>query len=315
MDLRVVGSSGLQVSVLGLGCNNFGSRIGEDAAHAVVRASLDAGVTLFDTADSYGGGLSEEFLGRALGDRREDVVVATKFGARVGDGPYDAGASRKHLLAACEASLRRLGTDYIDLYYQHFPDPMTPAEETLETLDALVRSGKVRYAASSNFAGWEIVEAEHVARARGTVRFVATQQEWSLLERGIEAEVVPACVACGVAVVPYFPLASGLLTGKYERGRPPPEGTRLAASPRFAERATDQAFELIDRLEAIAARAGRTLLELAIGWLAAQGVVPSVLVGATRPEQVEANAAACEVVLSAEEIAAVSEATAPGALP
>lgn len=303
-----MGRSGLQVSVLGLGTNNFGTRIDEDASRAVVRASLDVGVTFFDTADSYGGGRSEEHLGRALQGHRDEVVIATKFSSRVGDGPYDAGASRKHLVAACEASLRRLGTDFIDLYYQHWPDPKTPIEETLETLDALVRAGKVRYAASSNFAGWQIVEAEHVARARGTTRYVASQSEWSLLRRGIEAEVVPACAAYGIALVPYFPLASGLLTGKYTRGEPPPEGTRLARSADFAKLATDEAFDRVDRISAVARETGRTLLELAIGWLAAQPVVPSVLVGATSPEQVRANAATAEVVLSPDELAAVSEA-------
>jgi aryl-alcohol dehydrogenase-like predicted oxidoreductase len=310
MDLRTVGRSGLQVSVLGLGCNNFGSRIDEDAARAVVQASLDEGVTFFDTSDSYGGGRSEEFLGRALEGHRDEVVIATKFGSRVGDGPYDAGSSRKHVVAACDASLRRLGTDFIDLYYQHFPDPKTPAEETLDTLDALVRAGKVRYVASSNFAAWEIVEAEHVARERAITRFVASQSEWSLLQRKVEVEVVPACTAYGVAVVPYFPLASGLLTGKYERGKPPPAGTRLGGSPRFAEIATDPVFDTLDRLTVIADKGGRTLLELAIGWLASRPIVPSVLVGATRPEQVRANASAAQVALSAEEIAEVSEATA-----
>ena len=310
-----MGRSGLQVSVLGLGANNFGARIDEDASAAVVRECLDAGVTFFDTANSYGGGSSEEHLGRALEGYRDEVVIATKFSSRVGDGPYDAGASRKHLVAACEASLRRLGTDYIDLYYQHWPDPRTPVEETLETLDALVRAGKVRYAASSNFAAWQIVEAEHVARARGTTRFVASQSEWSLLRRGVEAEVVPACAAYGVALVPYFPLASGLLTGKYSRGKPPPECTRLARSADFAKLATGEAFDMLDRLSAVAEKSGRTLLELAIGWLAAQPVVPSVLVGATSPEQVRANAAAAEVALGPEELAAISEATAAPAAP
>jgi aryl-alcohol dehydrogenase-like predicted oxidoreductase len=310
MDLRTVGRSGLQVSVLGLGTNNFGSRIDEEASRAVVEACLDDGVTFFDTANSYGGGKSEEFLGRALQGHRDDVVIATKFSSQVGDGPYDAGASRKHLLAACETSLRRLGTDYIDLYYQHWPDPKTPVDETLETLDALVRAGKVRYAASSNFAAWQVVEAEHVARERHTTRFVASQSEWSLLRREAEAEVVPACAAYDVAVIPYFPLASGLLTGKYERGKPPPEGTRLASSPRFSEVATDDVFDTLDRLSAVAEKYGRTLLDVSVGWLAAQPVVPSVLVGATKPDQVHANAAAAGVVLGAEEIGAISEAAA-----
>lgn len=301
--------------MLGLGTNNFGGRLDADAARTVVETCLDAGVTFFDTANSYGGGRSEEYLGRALGRHRDEVVVATKFSSRVGEGPYDAGASRKHLVAACEASLRRLGTDYIDLYYQHFFDPKTPVEETLDTLDTLVRSGKVRYVASSNFPGWRIVEAEHVSRARSCTRFVATQAHWSLLERGVEAEVVPACEAYGIGVVPYFPLASGLLTGKYERGKPPPEGTRLASSDRFASVATDRAFDVIDRLSGLAAKGGRSLLELAIGWLAAQPAVPSVLVGAMSPEQVRANAAAASVQLTPDEVEAVSEATAPAGAP
>lgn len=315
MDLRTVGRSGLQVSVLGLGTNNFGGRLDADASRAVVEACLDAGVTFFDTADIYGGTRSEEYLGRALDGHRDEVVIATKFGGRVGEGPYDVGASRKHIVAACEASLRRLGTDYIDLYYQHFPDPKTPVEETLDTLDTLVRNGKVRYAASSNLAGWQIVEAEHLARSRLTTRFVASQSQWSLLERGIEAEVVPACAAVGVAVVPYYPLASGLLTGKFERGKPAPEGTRLASNPRFGQIATDRVFDVIDRLSEIAEKGGRTLLELAIGWIAAQPAVPSVLVGAMNPDQVCANAAAAQVVLTSDEMAAISEATAAAGQP
>ena len=308
MELRPLGRSGLQVSLLGLGCNNFGSRIDKDASDEVVRASLDAGLTHFDTADVYGGGRSEEFLGAALRGHRDDVVIATKFASPTGEGPYHRGASRKHVVQACEASLRRLGTDYIDLYYQHRPDPLTPVDETLGVLDDLVHQGKVRYVASSNFAGWQIAQAEHEARERGTVRFVASQSEWSLLERGVEAEVVPACSAYGIGVVPFFPLASGLLTGKYRRGAPAPEGTRLA-SDRFAPLATDEAFDVVERLEALGEKHGRTLLEIAIGWLAAQPVVPSVLVGATRPEQVLANAAAAEVRLSPEEVGAIAEAT------
>jgi aryl-alcohol dehydrogenase-like predicted oxidoreductase len=307
MELRTVGRSGLQVSLLGLGCNNFGSRIDEEASAAVVRAALDAGVTLFDTSDSYGAGQSEEFLGRALRGERDDVVIATKFSSPTGDGPYRSGASRKYLMAACERSLRRLGTDFVDLYYLHRPDAKTPIEETLAALDDLVHAGKVRYVASSNFAGWQIVEAEHVARTDGTVRFVASQSEWSLLRRGVEVEVVPACTAYGIGVVPYFPLASGLLTGKYVRGEPPPAGTRLATSPRFADVATDAAFGVVERLADFGRDRGRSLLELAIGWLAAHPVVPSVLVGATKPEQVAANAAAASVRLSPDEVEGIGE--------
>ena len=311
MELRTVGRSGLQVSVLGLGCNNFGSRMDEAAADKVVSAALDAGITFFDTSDSYGEGKSEEYLGRALKGHRDDVVIATKFSSRTGDGPYRAGASRKYLMAACERSLRRLDSDFIDLYYQHWPDPKTPVEETLSALDDLVRAGKVRYAACSNFAGWQLADAEHTARERHTTRFVASQSEWSLLRRGIEAEVVPACEAFGLGLVPYFPLASGLLTGKYRRGEAPPEGSRLATSPRFRGVATDEAFDVVDRLADLAKVHGRTMLDLAIGWLVAQPVVPSVIAGATKPEQVAANAAAAEVKLSASEIEDVSEATSP----
>ncbi|MGH9086892.1 MAG: aldo/keto reductase [Acidimicrobiales bacterium] len=309
MEMHTLGRSGLQVSALGLGCNNFGGRLDERSSIEVVHACLAAGVTFFDTADIYGGGRSEEILGRALADHRDDVVVATKFSGE--DGPYRAGASRKVVMAACERSLRRLGTDYIDLYYQHFPDRETPVTETLAALDDLVRAGKVRYLASSNFAGWHIAEAEHVARAHGWSRLVASQSEWNLLRRGVEAEVVPACTAYGIGVVPYFPLASGLLTGKYRRGEAAPEGTRLGNSELFASWATTAVFDVVDRLGAIGRKYGRSLLELAVGWLAAQPSVPSVLVGATKPEQVAANAQAARVQLSAEEVAAVSAATVP----
>ena len=310
MELRNVGRSGLQASVLGLGCNNFGARIDEDAAHAVVRACLDAGVTLFDTADIYGAGRSEEFLGRALGAHRDEVLVATKFGGRTAEGPYGAGASRTHLVAACEASLRRLGTDHIDLYYQHFPDPKTPVTETLDALDDLVRAGKVRYIASSNYAGWQVARADHLSRERGRSRFVACQVEWSLLHRQVEQELVPACEAYGVGVVPYFPLASGLLTGKYRRGEAFPEGSRLASSDRFAEGATDEAFDVVERVEGVARSAGRSLLEVSLAWLLHQPTVPSVIAGATSPEQVRSNAATAEVHLSADEVQAIGEAAA-----
>jgi aryl-alcohol dehydrogenase-like predicted oxidoreductase len=309
MEMRTLGRSGLQVSVLGLGCNNFGRRIDEEASRSVVEACLDAGVTFFDTADTYGDGHSEEFLGRALQHHRDEVVIATKFSSRTGDGPYRAGASRKYVMAACERSLRRLGTDWIDLYYQHFPDPETPIEETLDALDDLVRAGKIRYIASSNFAGWQIAEAEHVARGSGRSRYVASQSEWSLLRRDAEAEIVPACRHYGIGVVPFFPLASGLLTGKYRRGEPPPEGTRLASSPRFAEAATDDAFDVIERLEGIGRSTGHSLVEIAIGWLAAHPAVSSILVGATSPEQVGANAAAAQVRLLPDEIDEISEAS------
>ena len=304
-----MGRSGLKVSALGLGCNNFGGRLDPESSVEVVHACLEAGVTFFDTADIYGEGRSEEILGGALGGHRDEVVVATKFSGR--PAPYLGGASRKAVMTACEQSLRRLGTEYVDLYYQHFPDPETPVTETLAALDDLVRAGKIRYLASSNFTGWQIAEAEHVARAHGWSRPIASQSEWNLLRRGVEAEVVPACMAYGIGLVPYFPLASGLLTGKYRRGEAAPEGTRLGNSALFASWATTTVFDVVDRLEVIAQRSGRSLLELAVGWLAAQPVVPSVLIGATKPEQVAANAQAATAHLSEEEVAAVSIATAP----
>jgi len=299
----------LEVSVLGLGCNNFGGRLDEAGSAAVVAASLDAGVTFFDTSNSYSNGTSEEYLGRALKAVRDEVVIATKFSSRMWPGPHGAGASRRHMVAACEDSLRRLGTDYIDLYYQHKLDPVTPVEETLDALDDLVHAGKVRYVACSNLPGWQVARADHVARERLRQPFVANQSEWSLLQRGIEAEVVPACRAYGVGIIPYFPLASGLLTGKYRKGEPFPAGTRLASSPYFAGVATDDAFDAVDRIDAVCRDAGITLLDAAIGWLLHQPGVPSVLVGATTPEQAAANAAAAATSLSPDVVAALADAS------
>jgi aryl-alcohol dehydrogenase-like predicted oxidoreductase len=305
MEFRNLGGSGLKVSVAGLGCNNFGMRIDAEASRAVVDAAFDEGITFFDTADIYGGGQSEEFLGIALKGRRDEAVIATKFGAPTGKGPY------RYLVAACEASLRRLGTDHVDLYYLHYPDASTPIDETLSALDDIVHQGKARYVASSNFAAWQVVEAELTARARGAGRFVACQVEWNLLQRAVEHEVVPACRRYDIGVVPYFPLASGLLTGKYQRGEAFPEGSRLDAMPYFASVATDANFDTIDRLTAVARDAGRGLVDLAMSWLACQAGVSSVLVGATRPEQVKANVAATDWQLSVDELAAVAEALTP----
>jgi aryl-alcohol dehydrogenase-like predicted oxidoreductase len=310
MDHRRVGESGLLVSVAGLGCNNFGMRIDAEATDAVVHAALDLGVTLFDTADIYGGrGRSEELLGRALGARRDEVVLATKFANPMGDGPYERGASRRYIVNAVEASLRRLGTDHIDLYQQHVPDPDTPIDETLHALDDLVRSGKVRYVGSSNFAGWQVAEADAVARAEGTSRFVSAQNEWSLLRRGVEREVVPACAHHGLSVLPYFPLASGMLTGKYRRGEEPAEGTRLAARGGGGW-TTDANFDKVEALTAVAAERDHTVGELALAWLAAQSTVCSVIAGATSPEQVKANVAALEWRLGADDLSAVDQALA-----
>jgi aryl-alcohol dehydrogenase-like predicted oxidoreductase len=308
MEYRTMGRSGLPVSTIGLGCNNFGMLLDQVDSTAVVHAALDAGITLFDTSDSYGNSHSEEYLGAALAGHRDDVVIATKFSTRLRPGPYGAGASRKYVVEACEASLRRLGTDYIDLYYQHNLDPATPVEETVDTLDDLIRAGKVRYAGCSNVKGWTLAQAQHVAAERGRQRFVACQNEWSLVNRSIEAEVVPACRAYEVGIVPYFPLASGLLTGKYAKGEPFPEGSRLATASFFAAMATDEVFETVTRLQAVADDTGHSLVELALGWLLHQEGVASVLVGATKPEQVATNAATAGVSLAPDVLAAVTEA-------
>ena len=312
MEYRQLGRSGLTVSAVGLGCNNFGMRIDADASAAVVHQALESGITFFDTAEMYGGGKSEEFLGAALGKQREEAVIATKFGGPKGPGPEQAPGSRRNVIRACEDSLRRLGTDYIDLYYLHYPDALTPIEETLEALTDLVGQGKVRYLASSNMAGWQIAEADYAANDRGLQRFVGCQIEWSLLNRRVEHEVVPACRRYDVGVVPYFPLASRLLTGKYKRGEDFPEGTRLAASPYFSSIATDENFAKIERLTDAAESVGHTILELAVCWLLAQDGVSSVLTGATKPEQVEANVASAEWRLDADELAAVAEALGGG---
>jgi aryl-alcohol dehydrogenase-like predicted oxidoreductase len=309
MEVRSVGGSGLKVSLAGLGCNNFGGRIDEDASRAVVAAALDAGITLFDTADVYGGSRSEELLGRALGSHRADVVVATKFAMPMGDGRYHAGGSRRYVVQAVEASLRRLGTDYIDLYQMHAPDPTTPIEETLGALDDLVHQGKVRYIGSSNFTGWQIADADWTARTRGFQRFVSAQNEWSLLHRAVEREVVPACKQFGASVLPYFPLAGGALTGKYRRGEAPPAGSRHAGD-HGARWLTDENFTRIEALEKVAGELGHTVGELAHAWLASQRVVCSVIAGATRPEQVRDNAAAVEWKLTRDEQQAVDAALA-----
>ena len=311
MRYRRLGDSGLVVSVVGLGCNNFGGRIDAARTNEVVRAALDEGITLFDTADIYGNpaGASEELLGRALGSRRDEVVVATKFGmdTRGANGPdWGARGSRRYIHRAVEASLRRLGTDHIDLYQMHEPDRTTPIEETLRALDDLVRAGKVRYIGSSNFDGWRVADADWIARSGHLTRFVSAQNEYSLVTRQVEAELVPACQRFGVGVLPYFPLASGLLTGKYRRGEPAPEGTRLAGGHR---RLATAPWDMIERLEGYAEKRGLSMLQIAIGWLAAKPAVASVIAGATRPEQVRANVAAGRWQPSPEDVAELDEIT------
>jgi aryl-alcohol dehydrogenase-like predicted oxidoreductase len=305
MRYRSLGDSGLMVSVAGLGCNNFGRRVDLAGTRAVIDAAMDAGVTMLDTADTYGdGGASEELLGEVLAGRREQVVLATKFGHQgydMGYGPAAGGkGSRAYIRRAIEASLRRLRTDYVDLYQLHTPDPVTPVAETLAALTELVAEGKVRYLGSSNFTGWQIADAAHVARAAGTAPFVSAQNHWSLLEREVEAEVLPAARHFGLGVLPYFPLANGLLTGKVRRGQAPPAGSRLAGRPGYV---TDDKLDRVEALIAWAAERGRTVLEVAVGALAAQDGCACVIAGATTPEQVKANAAAAEWVPSAEELA------------
>ncbi|WP_185755422.1 aldo/keto reductase [Micromonospora sp. A202] len=297
MTYRRLGDSGLVVSVVGIGCNNFGRKLDLDGTRAVVDAALDAGITLFDTADIYGEpqGGSEELLGQALKGRRDDVVVATKFGMDMNglNGPdFGARGSRRYIARAVEASLRRLGTDHIDLYQMHEPDPGTPIDETLAALDDLVRDGKVRYLGNSNFAGWQIADADWVASSNGRARFISAQNHYSLLERSVETEVIPACERFGLGMLPFFPLANGLLTGKYKRSGQPPAGSRLSGGGRYAERLAAADWDTIEAIEAYAAERGLTMLQVAIGGLAAQPAVTSVIAGATTPEQVVANAAA-----------------------
>ncbi|MFZ5720428.1 MAG: aldo/keto reductase [Pseudomonadota bacterium] len=304
MKVRRLGNSGLKVSVVGIGCNNFGMRIDQAQTEAVVNAAIDAGITLFDTADIYGGTKSEEFLGKALSKRRHEIVLATKFGMQVGQDPKKRGGSRKWIMQAVEDSLRRLGTDYIDLYQHHQPDPDTPVDETLRALDDLVTQGKVRYIGNSNYTGWQIADADWTAA--GQTRFVSAQNEFSLLKRDVEREVLPACEHFGLGFLPYFPLGSGLLSGKYSRGAPPPEGTRLAVWGARGQAAMSEAnFDKVEALEAWARARGHTILELAFAWLLGHPVVSSVIAGATSPEQVRANAATADWRLSPEEVAEV----------
>lgn len=312
--LRRLGRSGLAVSAVGLGCNNLG-RPGtasetQEGADAVVHAAIDSGVTFFDTADRYGArpGLSEELLGRALRGRRDDVVLATKFGASMdGASGADFGArgSRRYVVRACEASLRRLQTDWIDLYQLHAPDPLTPVEETLTALDDLVRAGKVRYVGHSNLRGWQVADAEHVARSLGTgTRFVSAQNRYNLLERGLEHEVLPAAEAYGIGVLPYFPLANGLLTGKYAGGARP-EGSRLVeAKPHLLESAP---WEALARLHAFCAVRGIEEVDVALSWLLTRPQVASVIAGATTPDQVRRNARAWSWEPTAEDLTELDE--------
>jgi len=311
MTYRPLGSSGLMVSTVGIGCNAFSRRVDLDGTRAIVRAALDAGITLFDTADIYGiePGASEAMLGEALGADRQDVIVATKFGMdmRGANGPdWGVRGSRRYIRRAVEASLRRLRTDYIDLYQLHSPDPVTPIEETLAALHELVLEGKVRNIGSSNLTGWQVVDADWTARTGGFERFVSAQNKYSLLDREIEDELVPACERVGVGILPFFPLEFGLLTGKYRRGQEAPEGSRLAQETSRLESAE---WDRIEAVEAFASERGLSMLQVAIGGLAAQPAVASVIAGVTRAEQVLANAEAGLWAPTARDLAELDEVT------
>ncbi len=304
MEIRNLGKSGLRVSLVGLGCNNFGGRIDLEASRKVVHKALDLGITLFDTADVYGNdGGSEKILGELLGSRRRDIVLATKFGYALDEARGLKGASRRYIMSAVEASLTRLKTDWIDLYQLHKPDPLTPIEETLRTLDDLVRQGKVRYVGCSNLPAWQVVEAQWAARSLGLNAFVSCQDEYSLVVRDVERELVPVMERYGLGLLPYFPLASGLLTGKYHRGEAPAANSRMANMPSQADRyLTERNFSLVEKLDAFAKSRGHSLLELAFSWLAARPQMSSIIAGATRPEQVEQNAAAVGWHLAPEDL-------------
>ncbi len=309
MERRNLGRSGLIVSAIGLGCNNFGGRSDAAATRAVVHKALDLGITFFDTSDTYGtAGASEEYLGRALAGERHRIVLATKFARPMAAGE---GASRRYIISAVEASLKRLGTDYIDLYQQHIADPRTPIEETLRALDDLVRQGKVRYVGCSTLSAWEVVEAQWTARHLGLNAFVSCQERYNLLEREVETAVLPVAERYGLGLIPFSPLCNGLLTGKYRRNAPLPQGTRLATTPRLAERTlTERNWALAERLGEFAAARGRTLLELALSWLLQRPAVASVIAGATTPAQVAANVAAGGWRLSREDMDEIDRLTA-----
>ena len=319
MKNRTFPSCGLAVSVVGLGCNNLTGRLDPDASMTVVRHALDAGITLFDTADIYPMGKpggSEECLGRALGGRRKEVVLATKFGMAMDRERTLKGASRRYVIAAVEASLGRLDTDWIDLLQVHEPDPDTPIEETLRALDDLVRQGKVRYIACSNFPAWRVVEAQWAARHHNLNAFVACQEEYSLVNRGIDAELAPVIEKYGLGLLPYFPLASGLLTGKYRRDQAVPGESRFAKTPVLKERfLTEANLRRVGELERFAADRGRSLLELAFGWLLGRGPVVSVIAGASSPGQIDQNVRAAEWELTPEDMAEIDRLTLPARPP
>ncbi len=318
MEYRKLGKSGIKVSGIGLGSVDFGRRAGEQESISIINHALDLGINLIDTADVYGDGRSEEFVGKAVKGRRSEVIIATKFGMPTSEHPNGYGGSRYHLMEAIDASLKRLGTDYIDLYYIHWPDPTTPIEETLRALDDLARTGKVRYIGCSNFAAWQLCEALWTSRVNNLESFVVVQTRYNLIDRRIEPELAPCCQTYGISVIPWGPLAEGFLTGRYQRGKPVPAGTRLgfprpaprlAASPFYAGRPgqtsvlTDTNFDKLEKLQRFSVEHGHTVRELAIAWLLSHSWLSSVIAGATNPEQLSANVAAAGWRLTAQEMA------------
>lgn len=312
MEQRNLGRSGLAVSVVGLGCNNFAGRIDFAATQQVVHKALDLGITLFDNADTYGErGGAEEYLGKILGPRRKDIVLATKFGRPMDGSGKLQGASRRYVIEACEASLRRLNTDYIDLYWQHIEDKRTPIEETLRAMDDLVRQGKARYIACSTLTAWQVVEARWTSRTQGLEPFIACQERYSLLERECEPNMAAMIEAYGLGLIPFSPLANGLLTGKYRRNRQLPTGARLTTTQRMADRyLTERNWAIVERLAEFCEARGRTMLELAMSWLASRPAVSSIIAGATAPEQLEQNVRAVDWALSCEDMDEIDRLTA-----
>ncbi len=311
MEIRNLGRSGLRVSAIGLGCNNFGGRLDLAGTKTVLHAAFDAGITLFDTADVYGDrGGSETLMGQVIGPMRHSIVLASKFCMPMDAAETLKGGSRRYIMQAVEASLKRLQTDYLDLYQMHRMDPLTPIEETLRALSDLVTQGKIRYFGCSNFTGWRMVEAQWTAKALGIPGFVSAQDEYSLVKRDHEADLMPALREYGLGLLPYFPLASGLLTGKYRRNQPMPEGARLTNTQRLAERYLfERNWEISEKLADFAEARGHSMLELAFSWLLAQEPVSSVIAGATKTEQITANVAAGGWKLSAEELAEIDTIT------
>jgi aryl-alcohol dehydrogenase-like predicted oxidoreductase len=307
MEYRQLGRSGVRVSVIGLGGNVFGRSVDEAGAAAIVNQAVELGINFIDTANVYNAGVSEQFLGKAIAPHRDHILIATKAGSGMGTGPNDTGSSRKHLIESCHASLKRLNVEAIDLFQIHRFDEKTPLEETLSALDDLVRAGKVRYIGCSNYAAWRVVQSLWISERSHFAKFVSVQPEYNLLQREIERDLVPVCLEFGLGIIPYFPLAAGVLTGKYKPGEPAPEGTRGYNNPRFEARLKRETLEAVQRLDAWARARGHTVGELALAWLAARPGVSTIIAGTTRPEQVIANARAADWHLTADELREVDE--------